>query len=300
MREILPLALLSLSLLYAAAIIGGVSFRSLYERSPGLASLLFPFSVLFVSGSITWVRMLLRALGLDCAPMIVLNESVRMLTGLGWLFLCHAHLAMHGILGFRRRLAAPLIAITAACIAFYVLSSVFAKGTAVNGIALGAGRAVMSITALYAALTAVFTLRKGIRLWPSSLAGLRMAIFALIAYPVSLLIERTGLRVFFLDPARSVFEQLYPLFMAAFATLAVPAIAARGKGPLIEPGDRRAALTLTDREREVALLLRDGKTLKEIANRLSVSVPTVKSHSNRVYKKLEISSRKDLSLVRFE
>lgn len=289
-----------LALFFTAIIIGGIAFRSLYERSTGLAALLFPFSILFVSGSITFFQMLSGVLGLEAGPVIVLAESFRMLTGLGWFLLCRAHLKLHGILGFRRRLTAPLIIVTGTCVAAYAVSSVFFEGSAFHKAALVAGRTVMSATALFAALTAIISLRKGIRLWPSSRAGVRMAIFALIAYPVSLLAERSGMRLPFLDADHGVFEQLYPFFMAVYATLAIPALVSKAKGPMAEPGDRRATLSLTDREREVGLLLRDGKSLKEIASDLSVSVATVKSHSNSLYKKLEISSRKELPLVRFE
>lgn len=54
---------------------------------------------------------------------------------------------------------------------------------------------------------------------------------------------------------------------------------------------------LTKREREVALLAAGGMTSKEIAERLYISVRSVDNHLSRVYTKLGISGRSDLSSV---
>lgn len=49
--------------------------------------------------------------------------------------------------------------------------------------------------------------------------------------------------------------------------------------------------SLTDREQEVAALVRSGLPNKVIAFRLGVSEGTVKSHLNQVYRKLRIRNR---------
>lgn len=283
-----------LALLFSSAVIGAIALRARYERSPGFAALLYPFSLLIVSGVLESLRALTGTLGAESAALATAASAFRLLNGLGWLLMCHAHLGLHGLLDWRRRLTAPAVALTAACFAAYLLS--VALG-AFESIALAVGLAFMSATGLYAALTAILALRKAPRLWPSSRAGVRMALFAIVFYPASLLAERVGVMWPFLDPDRTVFEQMYPLYMAVFAALAVPALLSREKGSLAEPGDARAAASLTDREREIALLLRDGKTLKEIAIELSVSVATVKSHSNAAYRKLGVSGRKELRFV---
>jgi len=48
--------------------------------------------------------------------------------------------------------------------------------------------------------------------------------------------------------------------------------------------------TLTNREREIVQMLAEGKTNKEIANKLSISVKTVETHRATVMRKLEINS----------
>ena len=51
---------------------------------------------------------------------------------------------------------------------------------------------------------------------------------------------------------------------------------------------------LTIQERKVFLLLKEGKSNKEIAEECAVSVSTVKSHVNSIFSKLRINSRKEI------
>lgn len=62
--------------------------------------------------------------------------------------------------------------------------------------------------------------------------------------------------------------------------------------------DRQEKLkeSLTSREQDVLHLLIKGSTNKEIANNLFISEQTVKSHLNRIFKKLEVSRRLDAIL----
>lgn len=52
---------------------------------------------------------------------------------------------------------------------------------------------------------------------------------------------------------------------------------------------------LTDREREVAVLVGTGESNREIAQRLHLSTRTVESHLGRIYRKLEVRSRTALA-----
>lgn len=57
-----------------------------------------------------------------------------------------------------------------------------------------------------------------------------------------------------------------------------------------KPDEASVFRTLTDREREIVQMLAEGKSNKEIANRLSISVKTVETHRATVMRKLNINS----------
>lgn len=56
-----------------------------------------------------------------------------------------------------------------------------------------------------------------------------------------------------------------------------------------------ATSPLTDREREIAVLVARGRSSREVADQLVVSIRTVDNHLQRVYAKLGISSRRELA-----
>jgi len=51
---------------------------------------------------------------------------------------------------------------------------------------------------------------------------------------------------------------------------------------------------LTSKEKEILELIKQGKTNKEIANELFISVSTVKTHINNIFKKEKVSKREEL------
>lgn len=55
--------------------------------------------------------------------------------------------------------------------------------------------------------------------------------------------------------------------------------------------------SLTEREKDVLLLVTQGESNKSIADRLVLSEVTVKSHLNRIFKKLGVSNRTQLVLL---
>ena len=61
------------------------------------------------------------------------------------------------------------------------------------------------------------------------------------------------------------------------------------KGP--ERLDEQGPLALTEREREIANLLAQGRSNRDIAGELFISEKTVKNHINHIYAKLGVASR---------
>lgn len=53
---------------------------------------------------------------------------------------------------------------------------------------------------------------------------------------------------------------------------------------------------LTEREKEIALAVADGKSNRQIANLCEISEPTVKTHLTNIFKKLELKDRVGLVL----
>lgn len=51
---------------------------------------------------------------------------------------------------------------------------------------------------------------------------------------------------------------------------------------------------LTQRERQIAVLLTQGLSYQSIADQLYISLPTVKTHCSHIYKKCEVKSRYEL------
>lgn len=62
-------------------------------------------------------------------------------------------------------------------------------------------------------------------------------------------------------------------------------------------GLQRGMETITEREQDIIRNICQGYRNREIASRLSVSEQTVKAHLNRIYKKLHVTSRSQLTAL---
>ena len=64
--------------------------------------------------------------------------------------------------------------------------------------------------------------------------------------------------------------------------------------PDLSPAERRADEPLTARELEIVRGIEDGLSYQFIANRLFISIDTVRNHIRNVYRKLQVNSRGEL------
>ncbi len=64
--------------------------------------------------------------------------------------------------------------------------------------------------------------------------------------------------------------------------------------PLLEKKENKAIDRLTHREIEIVSMLQQGATYRTVAERLFISVDTVKFHIRNIYSKLQINSRAEL------
>lgn len=56
---------------------------------------------------------------------------------------------------------------------------------------------------------------------------------------------------------------------------------------------------LTEREREVVLLIARGYTYREVASNLGIAVKTLESHMHNIFRKLEVASRHELAALTY-
>ena len=91
--------------------------------------------------------------------------------------------------------------------------------------------------------------------------------------------------------ARDVVRALH---LAARGMHVLPRSAAAG-GELGRLG--RSHSDLTNREAEVAELLKDGWTNAQIAAQLSIGIETVRTHARNIYRKLGVPSRRELARI---
>lgn len=102
-----------------------------------------------------------------------------------------------------------------------------------------------------------------------------------------------------LDAVRAVADGVPALSPAATARVIAAATgpqSAHARGSSREAARKRLS-ALTERERETARVIADGLGNPEIAQRLRISVATVKAHTGSLFAKLEVENRVQIALL---
>jgi DNA-binding CsgD family transcriptional regulator/tetratricopeptide (TPR) repeat protein len=108
-------------------------------------------------------------------------------------------------------------------------------------------------------------------------------------------LRREGRRLDAREELRTAHELLVAIGMEAFAERAARELLATGEKVRKRTDDTRGQLTA--QEGQIAVLARDGLSNPEIGAQLFISPRTVEYHLHKVFAKLAISSRSELSLV---
>jgi len=98
-------------------------------------------------------------------------------------------------------------------------------------------------------------------------------------------VKKWGLARASLGRSREIFERLGAALWTEKATIESSGIGGRSPGPL----------DLTPTEHEVAELVGRGHTNREVASAMFLSVSTVEANLRRIYRKLGVRSRTELS-----
>jgi DNA-binding NarL/FixJ family response regulator len=81
-------------------------------------------------------------------------------------------------------------------------------------------------------------------------------------------------------------------------------IEGRSNGEPLPPSndrrERKAAVSLTPRQRDVLALVAEGKSNKAIGRSLDLAVPTVKLHVTAIFAALEVSNRTEAAIAAAE
>jgi len=94
------------------------------------------------------------------------------------------------------------------------------------------------------------------------------------------------------DQLRMAHDRFTAMGAAGFAERARIELAATGER--VRSRTEESSRELTSQERQIAMLAAEGLTNAEIASRLFISAPTVDYHLRKVYRKLDIGSRRQL------
>ena len=125
---------------------------------------------------------------------------------------------------------------------------------------------------------------------PPALRHVAVAAIAVMTVVANLLLGVAWLLALLAGGAVLLFGELSPRLLRARSPAAIHAAAS------VAESGRPGVYPLTRKEVEVAILVAQGKTNKEIAARLFNSERTIDNHVQHIYNKLTIDSRVELAL----
>lgn len=276
-------------------ILGGTLFvkvgdTHLAKRDPALKLLRIPLIPDLLYTAIEAVYLAFELLGIPSPFFLVpVSESIQLCLGLAYALFTYRNLKindikMDGYIPFPW--IAALTAVNGA-----VLATRFMNPAAAGSL-LKANKILLAAILLYTGACAVASRWKKEDLYPSTKGGFWMAFFCLVYVPFIGLAEIFSLPVANFSTARSVVLQAFPA--REFVVLAIFASHLEPLYSRLWQNHAALAPDLSAREREIADLLRKGLSNTAIADRLYISLPTVKTHVRNVLKKYGLTSRAEI------
>lgn len=215
-----------------------------------------------------------------------------------WHYIVYRHYHLNGVTFMRPRGIGGIAAIIAVFGATTTVGHLWAPGI------VAYAHAALIALLFAAGVMGVMITRRAEELLPSSRTAVTIAIVSLAVYPVIAVGDVLGWRLPFLDSRVTFWAQTHPLYVTAVSipvAFYIRGNMQRGNQPIaaaVSPAeptvDRSIADLLTRRENEVLLLLYDGLRYREIAEELSVSLTTVRTHVRHIYEKLGVARKEEL------
>ncbi|MFA6506698.1 MAG: helix-turn-helix transcriptional regulator [Treponemataceae bacterium] len=292
--EYLSVIIAFLSLLSGSFIIIGIALYGKRFGDRGSSDLLPGMGLLFVMTLVYFAH----ARFPDTAQVndfdrIMISAAMvcRLCLGFVWIWFMHKHLVLN-MIDSRRLAITPYFAVlTVANIFLYILSC-FVTVPWANTI----NSVVLAVCLFYAAGSGVVILWKHLELLPSTRTTINVAALSLIIYPLVSLADVFNFPYPLFRPDFPVWFQSQPFY---FLAVQIPILWYMKHGLILERNKKSAmnnsqCFNLSAREREVAELLFNGGSYKEIAYALNISMATVKTHVVNIYEKTKVKNKAEL------
>ncbi len=275
--------------------LGGLFFLKNQLNDRGTWTLALPLIPLLLITALLIIQFYLeyRYPGKIFTYIIILLEWARIAVAFSWNFVTYYHYSLNGIELIKSKTIYFLAGISILLCTLTVLF-LFILPTYMPVIHIS-----VIILFYHAGIRAVLILRKKKNLLPSTRTGLAVAVFSLVTYPVIGIGAPLGWKIPFLNPDLSLWVQSHPVYFIfvniIFTSFVLQSFRnTKAVYPIPEQNLQLIKSRLSSREIEVFNLLIKGLSYKQIAVTLFISLPTVKSHIQHIYTKLEVKRREEL------